>query len=390
MQLENKYQIAILGAGLTGRGFIGRLIHESRFPFVLIDRNAELVKTLDTRAGYTVSFFENKRAPVSIDNFICVDTENPDIPNLLAGVRLFFISVGMSNLKKAGKWLAENTESARTDDGEHYKCTFILCENGTNPAGELRESFLSSLPAGARENFSKQCAFSEGVIFCTTIEDNCDPLNILSEDYQSIPCDARSLASNLPMIPALLPIEHFSGYLTRKLYTYNAASAIIAYIGWRKGYHVFAEAARDKEIHRLITDFFEQINIALCKEYGFDPEDQKIFAGNALYKFQNRKISDTIARNARDPFRKLGCNERIIGPAKLITKYGGNFDAMITAAACALAYEDPTDKDWKRRKTVTEKKEILLQASGLSESDELVDRILKRHRSLYKKKEFDL
>lgn len=201
-----------------------------------------------------------------------------------------------------------------------------------------------------------------------------------------MPCDARGLGGNLPMISALMPIEQFSGYLTRKLYTYNAASAIIAYIGWWKGYRVFAEAARDKEIHRLIADFFIQINIALCRQYGFDPEDQENFTASALAKFQNQAISDTIARNARDPFRKLGHSERIIGPAKLIAKYGGNADAMISAAACALAYEDPTDEDWKRRKAVTAEKEILLQVSGLSERDELVEKILTRHNCLFKMK----
>ena len=386
MRLENKYQIAILGAGLTGRGFIGRLIYESRFPFILIDRNAELVKTLDTRSRYTVSFFDNKREPISIDSFICVDTENPDIPKLFADVRLFFISVGISNLEMAGKWLAEKIESSLTDDREHATRTFILCENGTNPAGKLRESLMYSLPTGVREYASRRCTFSEGVIFCTTIEDNCDPVDILSEDYQSMPCDARGLGGNLPMISALMPIEQFSGYLTRKLYTYNAASAIIAYIGWWKGYRVFAEAARDKEIHRLIADFFIQINIALCRQYGFDPEDQENFTASALAKFQNQAISDTIARNARDPFRKLGHSERIIGPAKLIAKYGGNADAMISAAACALAYEDPTDEDWKRRKAVTAEKEILLQVSGLSERDELVEKILTRHNCLFKMK----
>ena len=52
-----------------------------------------------------------------------------------------------------------------------------------------------------------------------------------------------------PAAKTLKPIGNFSNFLTRKLYTYNAASCVIAYIGWKKGYSNYADAANDEEIN---------------------------------------------------------------------------------------------------------------------------------------------
>jgi mannitol-1-phosphate/altronate dehydrogenase len=59
---------------------------------------------------------------------------------------------------------------------------------------------------------------------------------------------------------------------------------------------------------------------------------------------------DTIARNARDPQRKLSYNERIIGPACLISKYRGDSTPLEITAAAALSYEDKSNLEWNKLK----------------------------------------
>ena len=48
-------KITVIGAGKTGRGFIGRLIKESNLPFSFIDKDEALVKELESRS-FKVSF----------------------------------------------------------------------------------------------------------------------------------------------------------------------------------------------------------------------------------------------------------------------------------------------------------------------------------------------
>jgi mannitol-1-phosphate 5-dehydrogenase len=137
----------------------------------------------------------------------------------------------------------------------------------------------------------------------------------------------------------LKPINNFGDFLTRKLYTYNSASCIIAYLGFLKGYKVYSDAANDGQILALLDKNYEQINKAMCLEFGYDEKDQKEFALLSRNKFTDKTIVDTVARNARDPQRKLGANERIIGPIKLHHKYGIDASVLEETAAAALLYD---------------------------------------------------
>ncbi len=45
-------------------------------------------------------------------------------------------------------------------------------------------------------------------------------------------------------------------------------------------------------------------------------------AGRKFRRFANRPLSDTVFRLARDPLRKLGPNDRLVGAARLAEKAG--------------------------------------------------------------------
>ena len=110
-------------------------------------------------------------------------------------------------------------------------------------------------------------------------------------------------------------MKDFGDFLTRKLYTYNAASCVLAYLGFLKGYTDYREAGRDPEILEKLDRNYEMTNSVLCEVYGYDPADQAEFAALSRSKFTSQTIVDTIDRNAREPQRKLKAGERIIGPA---------------------------------------------------------------------------
>ena len=45
-------KIAVIGAGKTGRGFIGRLLQESGQEFLLVDKNQDLIRELECFFGF--------------------------------------------------------------------------------------------------------------------------------------------------------------------------------------------------------------------------------------------------------------------------------------------------------------------------------------------------
>ena len=180
----------------------------------------------------------------------------------------------------------------------------------------------------------------------------------------------------MPNVKTIKVISDFSNFLTRKLYTYNAASCVIAYLGWKKGYSNYADAANDEEILELLDKNYAATNRVLCKEFGYDKKDQEEFALLSKKKFCDRTIVDTVARNARDPQRKLAAGERIMGPIQLMYKYGEDASVLEQTAAAAIQYDNDGEDAWRSIKQEKTKEEILTEICGLKKTDESYQKIL--------------
>lgn len=345
-------KIAVIGAGKTGRGFLARLLQEAQEEIILIDKNAELVEQLNTAKEFKISFFGNVREPYMVNNFTACTWETASLED----AELIFVSVGGQNLKDVGASLSK----LLADDKHYY---IITAENASKPSVTLKEAI-------GKENIS----VSESTVFCTTIEDG--GLDINSENYPYLQCNAELLDGYVPAAKTIKPIDHFSNFLTRKLYTYNAASCVIAYLGWTKGYTNYADAANDEEILKLLDANYAATNKVLCAEFGYEEKDQAEFAALSKAKFCDRTIIDTVARNARDPQRKLGAAERIIGPIKLLHKYGEDASVLEKTAAAAVLYDNDGEDAWKAIKAEKTAEQILTDICGLDSADVIFKNIM--------------
>lgn len=354
------HKIAIIGAGKTGRGFIGRLLAENNVPFSLIDKDAEKIENL-RQASFFVRFFGNKREAEKIENYTAHTWEDADFSE----TELIFVSVCGGNLKDVGAKLKTRLCPEKT----YY---IITCENSTNPAGVLQEAI-------GLENVY----VSESTVFCTTIEDK--GMDIHSENYPYLQFNADLLGDYIPSVAAIKPVKAFGNLLTRKLFTYNAASCIIAYLGYIKGYTDYADAANDGEILALLDKNYAVTNRVLCKEFGYEEAEQAEFALLSRNKFTDRTIADTVARNAREPHRKLARAERIIGPMLVMEKYGEDTFVLEKTAAAALLYADADDAVWQKIKSENTPGEILETICGLPKDSKLHKNILAQYETLQKK-----
>ena len=355
-------KIAVIGAGKTGRGFVGRLLCEANAEIVFIDKDKELVETLNRDGSFQVSFFGGKREDFTVDGFKAYTWETLDSTAYESGMSVFddaeliLVSVCGPNLKDVGKELKKRLKSEK-----HYY--IITCENYSHPSDVLKEAIGMS-----------NISVSEATVFCTTIDNG--GYNIASENYPYLQCDADLLDGYVPDVKGIKPITAFGNFLTRKLFTYNAASCITAYLGWLKGYTDYADAANDEEILAMLDRNYEVTNRVLCKEFGYDKEDQDEFAKLSRDKFTDRTIADTVARNAREPQRKLGKEERIIGPLLVINKYGEDAGILERTVAAMLLYDNEGEDAWRQIKSEKSCEQILADICGLETSHPSVARIL--------------
>ena len=345
-------KVVVVGAGKTGRGFIARLLQEEQQEVIFIDKNADLVNKLNADKSFKISFFGNVREPYVVNNFKAYTWENVSLED----AELILVSVGGQNLKDVGESLAKLLV-----DSKHYY--IITGENASHPSKTLREAI-------GKDNIS----VSEATVFCTTIEDG--SLDINSENYPYLQCDADLLEGYIPKAKTIKPIGEFSNFLTRKLFTYNAASCVIAYLGWKMGYGNYADAANDEKILEMLDANYAVTNKVLCAEFGYEKADQEEFATLSKTKFCDRTIVDTVARNARDPQRKLGANERIIGPIKLLHKYGEDASVLEQTAAAAILYDNDGEDAWRAIKAEKSYSQILTDICELEEDSLIFKNIM--------------
>ena len=83
---------------------------------------------------------------------------------------------------------------------------------------------------------------------------------------------------------------------------------------------------------------------------------------------------DSIERNARDPIRKLGPADRLVGAARLVMQHGGRPECLATSIAAALFYDEPSDPvalELARRGEGDGIDAVLREVSGLEPGSEL-------------------
>jgi len=283
-----------------------------------------------------------------VGNFQAFTWENTDFDN----AELIFTAVGGQNLGDVGAELGK-----RLDPEKRYY--IVTCENASRPAKTLGGAI--GLP---------RVSVSEATVFCTTVEDG--GLDIRSENYPYLQCDAAPLEGFNLGIAGVKKTPGFGNFLTRKLYTYNAAACVIAYIGSLYGYSSFGEAANAPRILSLLARNYEETGRA----FGYGEDDQREFAALSKRKFTDKSIDDSVARNARDPQRKLAAGERIMGPMALICENGGDASALVMTAAAALIYDADGEEEWRKLKEEKGFPGILTDLAGLEPQSKLYKQIL--------------
>ncbi len=115
----------------------------------------------------------------------------------------------------------------------------------------------------------------------------------------------------------LLPFEE------AKLYGHNAAHALAAYLAMPLGLTKLSELSTRPEIVRFVRDaFLQESGAALIRKYAgrdalFTEEGYRAYVDDLLGRMLNPHLGDAVHRVARDPRRKLGWNDRLIGTMRL-------------------------------------------------------------------------
>ena len=380
----------VFGAGKIARGFIAHLLTLSGFRITFVEKSPELVNLLRDRGRYKVYIMGAEDKSIIIGGFEVLSSDELEaVANRVAEASAVFVSIGGPNFPQIAPLLARGVRLA-VGRKRANPLNVIICENYFQPGKWLRQLVSERLEPVEIDWLDRHVGFVETMVLRSTIEPTPemkaeDPLCLKAQNMWEMPADKEAFVGDMPPIQGLAPKENFQGGLTRKLFTYNAINAAIAYPGYLKGYQLLSEAANDPELAELARAVGRESSEALIKRFGFDAKEQNAFAESALKKYQNPEIVDPIERNARDPVRKLGRNDRMIGPACLAIEYHIRPVALSRVIASALCYDYEGDEGAQMIQTLIREQglaDVLREVSGLEPSHELVPMIRNAYQEL--------
>jgi len=139
----------------------------------------------------------------------------------------------------------------------------------------------------------------------------------------------------------LLPFEE------AKLFGHNATHALAAYLAMIAGIPFIADLRQTPVLPFLEQAFIEESGGALVRKYnGIDPlftePGYRLYVLDLLDRMTNPFLRDTAERVGRDPARKLGWDDRLIGTIRLALGQGVEPRRYALGAAAALTTMQPS------------------------------------------------
>jgi mannitol-1-phosphate 5-dehydrogenase len=133
----------------------------------------------------------------------------------------------------------------------------------------------------------------------------------------------------------LLPFEE------AKLFGHNATHALLGFLAHAKSYRFMSDV--DVSLRAIgRAAFLEESGRALIAKHAgvdslFTPAGWQAYADDLLERMMNSFLRDAVERVIRDPRRKLGWNDRLVGTMRLALEAGIEPRRFATGAAAALA-----------------------------------------------------
>lgn len=371
------------GAGNIGRGFLGQLFYESGYATTFVDVVTGLVHALNERKSYPLRIVDDRTYTNTIENVSAVHAGDVnEVAARLAEADFAATAVGVPVMGKIAPLIAAGI-ARRFAAPDAAPLNIILCENMIEAAPFMREQVRSHLAPAFHNALDSQVGFVEASIgrmvpVMTGAIKAEDPLLVCVEEYSELPVDAAGFKGPIPTLKNMKPLANFGAYVERKLFVHNAGHATTAYLGYLRGHETIADAIRDEVIRAEVDAALHETCSGLVAKHGLAPQTLADHAADLIRRFGNRALGDQVSRVAKDPIRKLGPRDRLIGSAAMCLSQGIQPRHVAFAAAAAIRYDHPDDAAaLSVQRTLQERglQGVLQDICGLDEDSPIADLI---------------
>ena len=316
-------KIVIIGAGAIGRGFLPWCFNLKKYELVFVDNNSFIIETMKKNKGYTSFMVKNgKLEEKYIDVNYAFHLEEFDLSQL-TDVNSIYMAVGPRNVLKASKGF------------KNINCPIVLCENDEATVVTLQKAL----------NYNRIYFAIPDVITSNGASDENlkkDTLAIHTENGELF-VDERA-ADTLGNIQYVNE-EELKKQWAAKLFLHNTPHCVAAYLGALLGLRYVHEPMKIKATREIVIGTMNEMLTALKASWKIPHEFLEWYAEKEISRFSNELLMDPISRVAREPFRKLELNGRLIGASQMCFRYGFVPYNIVKGITAAILFENEEDND---------------------------------------------
>ena len=233
-------------------------------------------------------------------------------------------------------------------------CVVYAAENDSRAASRLRDACLGHAPEG----FGESVQLSETVIakMCSVVA---DPERIMDEDlapivsdfpraflvesFNEILVDKVTLPNFERGLSAFIEKPDLDPFAITKFLGHNANHALLGYLAREQGLRFMHEAGEREDLMTIVQEaFLEESGVGLRHKYAeldddlFTEDGFRAYAEDAVTRMVSPFLRDPVDRVTRDPARKLGWEDRLVGSMRLASEAGVKPNRLARGVAIAL------------------------------------------------------
>jgi len=370
----------IFGTGRAAGGFVAPMLHAAGYEIIFVTRGQQLCDHLNRTGRIEVQLVDGPSLEQTIvDGVRAVDiTDQEVLSHEFVSVDLIAVCVGPLNLKALGNVIAPGLACRK------IPVNLIAFENCEGAGLVLRRAVAA---AGGPV---KQHGFASGLIhrvICrrTWHRDSDIPIRYTADPESRCEIEAPKLRIPVPSLPGVTLVKDHVAAVRRKFFTYSAAHVATAYLGHLKGYHFIHAALQDREIRGIVEQVLEEGQQGLDFFYGVGFSGGEIARKRICRRLSNGALRDTVARVGREPLRKLGGQERLIGAASLARLANSKAKSLSWVTAAALCYFDADDASSRRLRALIDRhgvQYVLQTVSGIEPDQDFTSRTIRHMKQL--------
>ena len=294
---------------------------------------------------------------------------------------------------KVLKFIAPVIAKAIDKRTEPIPLAVIACENMIGATDALA-AFIkdpANTPADRLASIGDRARFANAAIDrIVPLQPDDSGLNVQIESFYEWVVDQTPFTPHgHPKVDAIHWVDDLVPYIERKLYTVNTGHATAAYYAHVRGYGMIHEALADPEINKRVHESLDETSHLIVNKHGITVDEQKQYVEKIVKRISNPLLKDTVERVARAPLRKLGRNERFVGPAHHLAEQDDKYTALLAAMEQAFHFTNVKDDDesFELGKMLKEKdaETIVATVCGLEKSDKMFGEVLEIVKRVQKK-----